>query len=88
MAKTPETSDYTSLKMRVKAALKGKQPEKLLPFIANEQLNQAKGINFSLKEYLELVDETGWIIRDDKRGAISSSASKMLTRINMLRYRE
>ncbi|EDQ00413.1 hypothetical protein KT99_11198 [Shewanella benthica KT99] len=83
MAKTPETSDYTSLQMRVKAALKGQQPAKLLPFIGDERLNQPKGINFALKDYLELVDETGRIIRDDKRGAISSSASKILTRLNM-----
>ncbi|MBE7213598.1 transposase [Shewanella benthica] len=83
MAKTPEDSDYTSLKLRVKAALKGKQPDKLLPFIGNERLNQPKGIYFSLKDYLELVDETGRIIRDDKRGAISENTSKVLTRLNI-----
>ncbi|SQH75520.1 conserved protein of unknown function [Shewanella benthica] len=83
MADTPEQSDYTSLKLRVQAALKGKQAKKLLPFIGNECLNQPKGINFSLKEYLELVDETGRIIRDDKRGAISSNAIKVLTRLNI-----
>ncbi|EDQ00899.1 hypothetical protein KT99_05382 [Shewanella benthica KT99] len=83
MADTPEQSDYTSLKLRVQAALKGKQATRLLPFIGNECLNQPKGINFSLKEYLELVDETGRIIRDDKRGAISSNAIKVLTRLNI-----
>ncbi|NRB25712.1 transposase [Shewanella sp.] len=83
MANTPETSDYTSLKIRVKAALKGQQPAKLLPFIGDERLNQSKGINFSLEDYLELVDATGRIIRDDKRGAIPSSASKLLTRLNI-----
>ena len=83
MAKTPEDSDYTSLKLRVKAALKGKQPDKLLPFIGNERLNQPKGIYFSLKDYLELVDETGRIVRDDKRGAISENTSKVLTRLNI-----
>ncbi|NRB23282.1 transposase [Shewanella sp.] len=83
MAKTPETSDYTSLKMRVKAALKDQQPAKLLPFIGDERLNQSKGINFVLKDYLELVDETGRIIRDDKRGSISTSSSKILNRLNI-----
>lgn len=83
MAKTPEDSDYTSLKLRVKAALKGKQPDKLLPFIGNERLNQPKGVYFLLKDYLELVDETGRIIRDDKRGAISENTSKVLTRLNI-----
>ena len=83
MAITPENSDHTSLKLRVKAALKGKQPEKLLPFIGNECLNQPKGINFLLEDYLELVDETGRIIRNDKRGSIFSNAAKILTRLNI-----
>ncbi|GIU05781.1 MULTISPECIES: transposase [unclassified Shewanella] len=83
MAKTPEKSDYTSLQLRVKAALKGKQPAKLLPFIGNEKKQQSKGINFSLQDYLTLVDETGRIIRDDKRGGISAHAEKILSRLNI-----
>ncbi|NRD74904.1 transposase [Shewanella sp. VB17] len=83
MANTPENSDYTSLQLRVNAAINGKQPTRLLPFIGNERLNQPKGINFALKDYLELIDETGRIIRDDKRGAISANADKILTRLNI-----
>jgi hypothetical protein len=49
VAKTPEKSDYTVLQLSVNAALKGKQPAKLLPFIGNEKNNQPKGINFSLQ---------------------------------------
>ncbi|MCL1052243.1 transposase, partial [Shewanella abyssi] len=74
---------FTSLKLRVTAALKGKQPSKLLPFIGNEREHQPKGIAFSLKDYLELVDETGRVIRDDKRGAISANAEKILNRLNI-----
>ena len=83
MANTPEQSDHTSIQLRIKSALNGKQPIKLMPFIGNERLNQAKGINLALKEYLELVDETGRIIRDDKRGAVSSNAEKVLARLNI-----
>ncbi|NRD75089.1 transposase [Shewanella sp. VB17] len=83
MANTPENSDYTSLQLRVNAAINGKQPTRLLPFIGDERLNQPKGINFALKDYLELIDETGRIIRDDKRGAISANADKILTRLNI-----
>ncbi|PKG72999.1 transposase, partial [Shewanella sp. GutCb] len=83
MANTPEQSDFTSIKLRVKAALKGEQPKKLLPFIGNERAHQPKGINFSLKDYLILVDETGRVIRNDKRGAISSSAARILSRLNI-----
>ncbi len=83
MAATPEQSDYTSIQQRTKAALKGEQPKALLPFIGNERANQPKGIAFSLKDYLELVDDTGRVIRDDKRGAIKVSSSKILNRLNI-----
>ncbi|AQS39516.1 hypothetical protein Sps_04430 [Shewanella psychrophila] len=83
MAKTPASSNYTSLQLRIKAALKGAQPIRLLPFIGNEQTHQPKGISFSLKDYLELVDETGRILRDDKRGVISANAAKILIRLNI-----
>ncbi|MGS0680680.1 transposase [Shewanella sp. 125m-7] len=83
MAQTPEQSDYTSIQARIKAALKGEQPQPLLSFVGNEKLNQPKGINFALKDYLQLVDETGRVIRDDKRGSISSSSAKILTRLNI-----
>ncbi|WP_298775591.1 transposase [uncultured Shewanella sp.] len=83
MASTPEQSEYTSLKLRIEAALTGKQPKQLLPFIGNKKKHQPKGITFELKSYLELVDETGRIIRDNKRGAISSNAEQILNRLNI-----
>ncbi|ABV88239.1 hypothetical protein [Shewanella pealeana] len=83
MAKTPEKSDYTSLQLRVNAALKGNQPAKLLPFIGNERKHQPKGINFLLQDYLMLVDETGRIIRDDKRGALCAKVENILNRLNI-----
>ncbi|WP_065188100.1 transposase [Shewanella woodyi] len=83
MADTLESSDHTSIQLRVNAALKGEQPTQLLPFIGDERLNQPKGINFALKDYLELVDETGRIIRNDKRGSISANSTKILTRLNI-----
>ncbi|ACA88998.1 hypothetical protein [Shewanella woodyi] len=83
MADTLESSDHTSIQLRVNAALKGEQPTQLLPFIGDERLNQPKGINFALKDYLELVDETGRIIRNDKRGSISANSTKILTRLHI-----
>ena len=83
MVDTLENSDHTSIQLRVNAALKGEQPTQLLPFIGDERLNQPKGINFALKDYLELVDETGRVIRDDKRGSISKNCTKILTRLNI-----
>lgn len=83
MANTPEQSDFTSVKLRVKAALTGEQPTTLLPFIGNERANQPKGIAFSLQDYLVLIDETGRVIRDEKRGAIAPNASNILNRLNI-----
>jgi hypothetical protein len=83
MADTPEYSDHTSIQLRIKAALKGEQPKHLLPFISNERNNQPKDIAFSLQDYLELVDDTGRIIRNDKGGAISTNSAKLLTRLNI-----
>ena len=36
-----------------------------------------------LSDYLELVDTTGRILREDKRGAISQEAQKILHRLNI-----
>jgi REP element-mobilizing transposase RayT len=83
MAHTLEHSDHTSIQLRIKAALKGEQPRHLLPFIGHEQENQLTGIAFSLQDYLELVDDTGRMIRNDKRGAISNNSAKLLTRLNI-----
>ena len=71
MAKTPETSDHTSIQQRINAAKKTqKQPHNLMPFVGNPRQDMPKGIAYSLKDYCELVDTTGKIIRDDKRGYI------------------
>lgn len=83
LADTPEQSDHTSIQLRIRAALKGEQPKNLLPFIVNERDNQPNGIAFLLSDYLELVDDTGRIIRSDKRGAISENSAKLLARLNI-----
>ncbi len=47
MADTPEQSEqseHTSIRLRIQAALKCKQPAKLLSFIGNECDNQRSGI--------------------------------------------
>ena len=83
IAKTPDTSDFTSIQKRIKAAMKGEQPTSLLPFVGNERKDMPKGLMFNAKDYLQLVDDTGRIIRDDKRGAISQSSQKLLVRLNI-----
>ena len=96
MAKTPEESDYTSLKRRVnywKNASErsdcgeGKdrafQPDNLHPFAGNLREPMAKGIIFNLVDYLQLVDWTGRCIRGDKIGAIEGTAEPILKRLSI-----
>ncbi|CAM4469378.1 Transposase [Shewanella livingstonensis] len=83
MATTPETSDYTSIQRRINSAIKGEQPKELLPFVGNERLDMPNGLMFSVKDYIVLVEDTGRIIREDKRGAISVSSQHILNRLNI-----
>jgi len=41
------------------------------------------GIPYRLKDYIELVDWTGTIIRNDKRGHIQQSLPKILDRLSL-----
>lgn len=81
MAETPEASEHTCVKQRVDA-LKQNQSEK--PTIESFTGSQAQaiGIPFKLIEYLELIDWTGRIIRDDKRGKISERLPPILERLS------
>ncbi len=83
IADTPEQSDFTSIQLRIKAAIKGKQPPSLFAFTGNEHQQKTTGIRFSLQDYLTLVDETGRVLRDDKRGAISATTEKILARLHI-----
>ncbi len=84
MADTPETSGHTSVKRRIEALKTDNlQPPELMPFVGNPRSDIPKGLPFVLKDYLELVDLTGIIIRDDKRGAIAADQSPILKRLNI-----
>jgi hypothetical protein len=80
---TPEQSNLISIQLRIKAATKVKQPTALLSFASNEQKDKTTGLFFSLKDYITLVDETGRVLRDDKRGAINSKSASILTRLHI-----
>ena len=84
MAKSPETSEHTSIQKRTEAIQQHKrQPFKLLPFVGNPRQDMPQGIAFSLKDYCELVDTTGRIIRADKAGAIDTAQSPILNRLGL-----
>ncbi len=59
-----------------------KQPKSLVPF-ANISENQVHAIDFKLSDYLALVDCTGRIIREDKKGAIPEHLIPILNRLRL-----
>jgi hypothetical protein len=63
MAETPETSDHTSAKQRIKQAKQTEktrdtpnQPKALYPFVGNPREPMPEGLPFKLEDYLELLD--------------------------------
>lgn len=90
MAKTPETSDFTSAKLRIEKAKAAhspnhpqQQPDKLRPFVGNPRQDMPDGLPFRLTDYLELLDWTGKMVRTDKRGAIAANLPPLLERLQI-----
>ena len=82
IANTPETSKHTSIQKRLETI---KQPvtHSLMPFVGNPRQDMPKGIAFSLKDYCELVDITGRIIRNDKTRHIDHQQQPILQRLGI-----
>ncbi|MDN2662110.1 transposase [Psychromonas sp. 14N.309.X.WAT.B.A12] len=91
MSVSIETSEYTSAYERIHGV--AQQQEKpleytftkkpLFGFVGDESQHNAEnniqGLPFSLLDYIELVDWSGRIIREDKRGAISNQRPRLLS---------
>lgn len=80
IAKTPETSDYTSIKRRIEVTHQSRT--KLYPFAGNPRKDMPEGLLFRLTDYISLVDWTGRIVRKDKRGAIDDRLPPILERLH------
>ncbi|MFQ3277840.1 MAG: hypothetical protein ACI8SZ_002186 [Colwellia sp.] len=83
IALTAEQLDFTSIQLRIKATINGEQPSMLLLFVGSEHQYKFTGIYLSLQDNLILVDETGRILGDDKRGVINSNAIKIIARLHI-----
>jgi REP element-mobilizing transposase RayT len=90
IAATLESSDHTSVSRRINDATTTvntdaieRQSSGLLPFVGHPKQNSPVGIQMPLSDYLALVDATGRIARGDKRGAIDTSLSPILSRIGL-----
>ena len=90
LATTPEASAYTSIQKRAQRAQQAHQPNHprqqtrgLVPFAGHPRADLPEGLPFRLTEYLELVDWSGRMLRDDKRGAMESHLPPILTRLQI-----
>jgi hypothetical protein len=85
MTETPETSEHTSVQQRIRVVLAAapEQPTHLMPFAGNPREEMPKGLPFRLENYLEPVDWTGRILREDKRGAIPAQLPPILVRLQI-----
>ncbi len=100
IARSPETSGYTSIRERIQPAFNLQQAIKSqrqagdllefkaslnpLPKFEDGMVNQTQpGIHFAFRDYLELVDWTGRIIRNDKRGFIDDALPPFLRRLHL-----
>jgi len=91
IAETPIDADFTSLQQRLfeiakdsRAAPRPQEPKPtLLPFAGAVRQDQKPAIPFNLQDYLGLVDASGRIVRDDKRGAISATAPTLLATLGI-----
>lgn len=96
LAKTPEQSDYTSIKQRIahwKAEANGRnantndnesfQPKTLMLFVGSHRQETPRGLAFNLVDYLHLLDWTGRAIRDDQCGKIHEHTPPILQRLNI-----
>jgi REP element-mobilizing transposase RayT len=83
IADTPETSKHTGIKQRLESIKHHTIKNVLMPFVGNPRQDMPKGIPFSLKDYCELVDITGRVIRDDKAGHIDQQQQPILQRLGL-----
>ena len=83
VAKTPETSNHTSIQYRIRAARVGKTPKRLMPFAGNPQRDRPHGLPFTLSDYLQLVDATSRCIHPTKHGKVESNMPHILVRLGI-----
>lgn len=80
-----DMSKYTSIRKRIRKAKTvsipnhlNQQNKTLTPFTGNPRQAMSDGLPFRLTDYIELVDWTGRIMRDDKRGYIKNELPPIL----------
>ena len=83
IAKTPETSGFTSIQARLKALNHQQETAPCLhPFIGNPTNEKLDGIPFRLMDYLELVDWSARLFREGK-ACLEANVPPILQRLNL-----
>lgn len=82
IAKAPETSDYTSVKERIRQHLGRSHAAGKLLVMDGDNV-RSEGLPFYLQDYLELVDWTGRAIVRGKSGVISGDLPAILQRLHL-----
>jgi hypothetical protein len=89
-AESLSDSAYTSIKRRCEQADQAKQANHknqqesgLLAFVGNHRAHMPNGLPLRLTDYLELVDWTGRMLKDDKRGSIPEDVPPILVQLNI-----
>ncbi|MGE3318973.1 MAG: transposase [Candidatus Berkiella sp.] len=93
IAKSLEGSDFTSIQDRLMQLAKQlkksqsidntQQPKHLMPFASKQIHHKIPTIDFALSDYLELIDSTGRMIREDKKGVLPSKLAPILNRLKL-----
>jgi len=89
VADTLEASDYTSIQARLASAGAIAPPTPtqvlppLVPFAAPQRVPSTEPLPFSWPAYVALVDATGRVVRDDKRGTLHGDASRLLVSLGL-----
>jgi REP element-mobilizing transposase RayT len=90
LAESLSDSAHTSIKRRCEQAEQAKQPNHknqqasgLLPFVGNPRAHMPNGLPFRLNDYLALVDWTGRMLRNDKRGSIPEDVPPILVQLHI-----
>ena len=78
----PEDSEFTSIKVRIEQWRENRQSQpRLKPMKTGGVSSKSQNfIPFALTDYFEFVDWSGRAVREDKRGAITSSLPPVLQR--------
>jgi len=90
LAQSPETSAHTSIKRRIEHSRTNQlanhldqKSNGLLPFAGNPRNDMPSGLPFRLSDYLELVDWSGRIMREGKKGQIPAHLPDILQRLEL-----